>query len=177
MKRLNDYFFSIGQKKDIKQKISMCGKLEAILGNYFLSGAGNPDSDTRILYYDSKVGSCEPVPLITENIVAYIFETDHIAFVREDMLPKVQNDTEEYELLCIPVVSFEADELCIDTETEIPNLFRKIIWIDDDFLSDENIEFDFEAFDMIDSGVTYINPNHFSVMDLFCALQRYVDVN
>ena len=40
------------------------------------------------------------------------------------MLPKVQNDTEEYELLCIPVVSFEADELCIDTETEIPNLFK-----------------------------------------------------
>ena len=55
---------------------------------------------------------------------------------------------------------------------KIPILFENIIWIDDDFLNDENIEFDFEAFDIIDSGEIYINPKHFSVLDLVGALQR-----
>lgn len=43
MKRLNDYFLNVEQRKEKKQWISLCGKLEAIIGNYFLSGAGTPD--------------------------------------------------------------------------------------------------------------------------------------
>lgn len=70
------------------------------------------------------------------------------------------------ELVCVPVASFETDEFYIDIEAKIPILFQNIIWIDDDFLNDENIEFDFEAFDIIDSGEIYINPKHFSVLDL-----------
>ena len=72
----------------------------------------------------------------------------------------------------VPVTSFETDEFYIDIEAKIPILFENIIWIDDDFLNDENIEFDFEAFDIIDSGEIYINPKHFSVLDLVGALQR-----
>lgn len=172
MKKLNDYFCSISQKKEIRQQMSLCGKLEVIIGNYFLSGAGSPDNEIQILYYDPKVGFYDSVPLVKENIVAYIFENENIAFVRENMLSKVKKDTEEYALECIPVSSFETDEFYIDIEAKIPILFKKIIWIDDDFLNDENIKFNFEAFDIIDSGEIYINPKHFSVLDLVSALQR-----
>lgn len=37
-------------------------------------------------------------------------------------------------------------------------------------MSDENIEFDFEAFEIIDSGEKYVNPKHFSVVDIVAAL-------
>ena len=74
------------------------------------------------------------------------------------MLSKVKQDTEEYELFCVPVVSFEIDEFYIDMEAKIPIQFENIIWID------------FEAFDIIDSGEKYINPKHFSVSGLVGAL-------
>ena len=53
MERLNDYLSVNKQKKNINHRISLCGKLEAIIGNYFLSGAGSPDNEIRVLYYDS----------------------------------------------------------------------------------------------------------------------------
>ncbi len=171
MKRLNDYLSVNKQKKDIKHRMSLCGKLEAMIGNYFLSGAGFPDNDIQVLYYDSTVGFYDAVPLEKENIVAYIFENENLAFVRDDMYTKLKKDTEEYELVFIPVHSFEADEFYIDLEMEIPLFLKKILWIDDDFMNDENIEFDFEAFDIIDSGKDYINPNHFSIADLTAVLK------
>lgn len=166
MKRLNDYFITDKRKKDINHRISLCGKLEAIIGNYFLFGAGNPDNDIQILYYDSTVGFYDAIPRVKENIVAYILENENLAFVRQDMHEKLKKDTEEYELVLIPVHSFETEELYIDLEMEMPLLLKDIIWIDDDFMNDENIEFDFEAFDIIDSGEKYINPKHFSVVNL-----------
>lgn len=172
MKRLNDYFFSTSQRKEIEYRMSLCGKLEAMLGNYYLYGAGIPNNNIQVLYYDSTVKFYDVVPLVKENIVAYIFKNENVAFVKEDMLTKLKKDTEEYELVCIPVNSFEKDEFYIDREMKIPLLLKNIIWIDDDFMNDENIEFDFEAFDIIDSGEKYINPKHFSVMDLVNALYR-----
>ncbi len=53
----------------------------------------------------------------------------------------------------------------------LPSFLSKITWISDDFLSDENIDFDFEAFEIIDSGVIYLNPNHFSVMEMITAIK------
>ena len=47
-----------------------------------------------------------------------------------------------------------------------------IRWIDDVFLNDEKIEFDYEAFDIIDSGAEYINPKHFSAKELIRAVTR-----
>lgn len=165
MKRLNDYLSINKQKNDINHRVSLCGKLEAIIGNYFMSGAGNPDNDIRVLYYDSTVGFDDEIPRVKENIVAYIFVNENLAFVREDMYEKLKKDTKEYELILVPVNSFDTDELHIDLEVEIPLFLDNVTWIDDDFLNDENIEFDFEAFDIIDSGEKYINPKHFSVED------------
>lgn len=51
------------------------------------------------------------------------------------------------------------------------NLLELVVWIDDDFMSDENIEFDFEAFDSIDSGEKYLNPKHFSLENSIDTLQ------
>lgn len=171
MKRLNDYLSVDRRKKDIKHRISLCGKLEAIIGNYFLSGAGIPDNDIQVLYYDSTVGFYDTVPLEKENIVAYIFEEENLAFVRDDMYTKIKKDTEEYELEIIPVHSFETDEFYIDLEMEIPFFLKNVVWVDDDFMNDENIKFDFEAFHIIDSGEKYINPMHFSIAKLVAVLR------
>lgn len=165
MKRLNDYFFMKEQQKKSKPRMSLCGKLEAMIGNYFLSGAGVPENNIQILYYDRTVGFYDAVPLKKSNIVAYIIESENLVFVREDMYEKLKKDTEEYELVFIPVHSFDAHELYIDLEMELPLWLKKITWIEDDFLYDENIEFDYEAFDRIDSGEKYVNPKHFSVTD------------
>ena len=37
---------------------------------------------------------------------------------------------------------------------------------------DANIPFDYEAFEIIDSKVDYLNPNHFSVSQLIRLLKR-----
>ena len=37
------------------------------------------------------------------------------------------------------------------------------LWIDDDFLNNEKLEFDYEKFELIDTGIKYLNPKHFSV--------------
>jgi hypothetical protein len=40
------------------------------------------------------------------------------------------------------------------------------------FMLDENIPFDFEAFELLDSKVNYLNPKHFSVSQLVYALNQ-----
>lgn len=171
MKRLNDYFFINQQKKYIKPRMSLCGKLEAMIGNYFLRGAGIPDNDIQVLYYDGTVGFYDVMPLKKENIVAYVLENEKLVFVREDMLEKLKKDIEEYELIFVPVCSFDSHELYIESEMELPSFMRDITWIDDDFMNDENIEFDYDAFEIIDSGKKYVNPKHFSVASLVDSLQ------
>lgn len=47
MIRLNDYFTENKHKKIVNQRMSLCGKLEAMIGNYFLSGAGKLDSGKK----------------------------------------------------------------------------------------------------------------------------------
>ena len=171
MKRLNDYFLNVEQKKEKKQWISLCGKLEAIIGNYFLSGAGTPEEEVEILYYDSKAGEYDMISLVKENVVAYILENETIAFVLMDMLTKFKEDTKEYELVYIPAESFETEEIYIDREMELPRFLESVIWIEDDFMYDDSIEFDCDAFDVIDSGEKYVNPNHFSVKELMNVLR------
>jgi len=185
MKRLNDYFVPTGVDKETEHRISLCGKLEAIIGDYFLAGAGSPDEDIYTLYHDPDIRLGDEGPLVSErffshllggvrlvpeNIVAYILKNEMVAFVREDMAAKVKQDTAEYGLVCIPVASFEADEFFIDTDAEIPGWLKRIVWADDDFLNDAGIAFDFDAFEVIDSGVKYVNPKHFSVLDFIGAL-------
>ena len=49
--------------------------------------------------------------------------------------------------------------------------------IDDDFMNDDTIAFDYDAFDLIDSGIAYLNPCHFSVNQLITALKNYSETS
>ncbi|MDE5931444.1 MAG: transposase, partial [Lachnospiraceae bacterium] len=48
---------------------------------------------------------------------------------------------------------------------QLPPEYKNIVWINDDFMNDDRIEFDYEAFELIDSGVDYLNPGHFSIYE------------
>ena len=151
------------------QWISLCGKLEAIVGNYFVSGAGIPeDWPMQTVYYDPEVDSyTEEVKLIPENIVAFVEANNKWAFVLNSHMEKFKEDTIEYGIKYIGVDSFKDEVLCCSTPDLLPDEFQNIKWIDDDFLNDDSIPFDFEAFAEIDDGVEYLNPKHFSVMQLY----------
>lgn len=150
--------------------ISLCGKLEAYIGNYFLSGASVPDNEIETLYYDSSIDRYDSVELIERNIVAYYIADESIGFVKKEIAEKLKKETEEYGVTYIVVDNFYQELLCVST-ANIPEYLKDIIWIDDDFMSDENITFDFEAFELIDSKVNYLNPKHFSVLQLINALK------
>lgn len=146
------------------QWISLCGHLEAIIGNYFLSQAGNPDAYWYAIYYDSSIDkNNECVEEIDKNLIGYVYCDDRVAFVLNSSLERFINDTVSYNIYCIGVNSL--DEECLEcrnySDYSIPIL--PAIWINDDFLNDENIPFDYEKFELIDEGVTYLNPRHFSV--------------
>jgi hypothetical protein len=73
----------------------------------------------------------------------------------------------------VPIKSFDAEILSqnlVETIMHIPQDFK---WIDDDFMNDDTIAFDYEAFDLIDSGIAYLNPYHFSVNQLISALKNH----
>ena len=48
--------------------ISLCGKLEAYIGNYFLSGASIPDIKIETLYYDASIDKDDSVELIDSKV-------------------------------------------------------------------------------------------------------------
>lgn len=151
--------------------ISLCGKLEAYIGNYFLSGASIPDNKIETLYYDASIDKDDSVELIERNIVAYYMADESIAFVKKEIAQKLKKETEEYGITYIEVDNFYKELLCVST-VNIPEFLQDIIWINDDFMLDENIPFDFEAFELIDSKVNYLNPKHFSVSQLVYALNQ-----
>ena len=68
--------------------ISLCGKLEAYIGNYFLSGASIPDNKIETLYYDASIDKDDSVELIERNIVAYYMADESIAFVKKEIAQK-----------------------------------------------------------------------------------------
>lgn len=73
----------------------------------------------------------------------------------------------------MPVESFDDDVLCVDTN-RLPESLKNILWINDDFLCDEDVIFDDKAFEIIDSGADYLNPKHFSARGF---LLQYVNTN
>lgn len=156
--------------REIVPWISLCGKL-AYIGNYFLSGVWVPENEIETLYYDSSIGRDDCVDLIEKNIVAYYIEDESIGFVKKDISEKLKKESEEYGITYIVVEDFYQELLCIDKEN-IPEYLKDIIWIDDDFMSDADIDFDYEAFERIDSKVDYLNPKHFSVSQLIRVLQN-----
>ncbi len=48
--------------------ISLCGKLEAYIGNYFLAGASIHDNKIETLYYDASIDKDGSVELIDSKV-------------------------------------------------------------------------------------------------------------
>lgn len=150
--------------------ISLCGKLEAFIGGYFLSNV-LPESKVETLYYDATIDNIyDAVDTIEKNIVAYFVNNESIAFVKSEVIEKLKKETEEYEITYVEVNDFYQEILFVD-KGNVPDYLQEIIWIDDDFLSDDKLDFDYEAFELIDSKVSYLNPKHFSVYQMVCALE------
>lgn len=150
---------------------SLCAKLEYYIGNYFVAGEGNPEETIYTIYFDPTVDREKCVQQSPDKIVAYVTSDYKYAFVLERIFDKFASDTFEYGFAYIPVQDFKEKEFFIEISNDIPDLFRNITWIDDDFLDNGNIEFDYEAFYKIDDGIRYINPNHFSVNELIFFLK------
>ena len=78
-------------------------------------------------------------------------------------LEKFINDTVDYDIHYVGVDSL--DKECIECRryTDYCEHILPAFWIDDDFLNNEKLAFDYEKFELIDAGVKYLNPKHFSV--------------
>lgn len=84
MIELNEYMIRSEKRKPGKAKISLSGKLEGIIGNYFVSGEGTCNKDLHWLtvYYDSSIDTyTEAVELVPSNIVAYVSSDYRWGFV------------------------------------------------------------------------------------------------
>lgn len=167
---LNDYFHS--DIKANKGSISVTGKLEAYVGNYYVYGEGIPRETIFRIYYDPNVGLYDGVETKKENLIALMTEDYEYAFVKESLFQKFREDISEYNTTIIPVGDFDKQECSVDENGYLPDFLSNVRWIRDDFLSDENIEFDFEAFELIDDGVEYLNPDHFSVNEMIMYIGR-----
>ncbi len=168
---LNNYFHH--DKLANKGTISVSGKLEAFIRNYYVSGEGCPGETVLLIYYDPKIDSYyNAVECIKENLIACMSADYEYAFVKEPLLQKFKNDIKEYNTTIIPIKDFDIQECRIDETAYLPEFLSKISWIRDDFLSDENIDFDYEAFERIDDGIEYLNPDHFSVNEMISIVRN-----
>ncbi len=64
----------LDRKEQQTRQISLCGKLEAIVGHYDLAGVGLYDIET--LYYDPNVGMYDVISKSKDKIVAYFLENN-----------------------------------------------------------------------------------------------------
>ncbi len=143
--------------------ISLSGMLEFISENYFVENDTYQIGFNWItVYYNPQINYIRDLQNPKkEDIIAYVSSNYQIAFVLDKYVGAFKQDTKAYNMKYISVNSFNDKILfCSDTA-----LFSDIVWIDDDFMTNENISFDFESFYLIDDGIKYINPKHFSVID------------
>ena len=176
MKDLCQYFTSNTQYLK-EYHMSISGKLEAIVGNYLVSGEGNPEEILYAVYFDASVDSFyNAVECREENLIAVVTSDYAYAFVLDSMLDMFCKDTKEYGITYIPVTGFEKKEFMLSKYDTLPEFMSNVRWIRDDFLYDDSIEFDFVAFEEIDNGTDYLNPDHFSVKELVYYIQRHRNV-
>ena len=157
------------QKEKPPVSISLFGKLEAIVGGYFLSEVtcGVFRGLWNSLYFDpSGQWERDGVKTIPENLIGYVDLKERWAFILERYREKFLGDTLEYSLSCIGVPSLDEEVLFCTCTDHLPEEFSSILWINDDFLSNERLPFDFHLFDLIEEGRPYLNPKHFSVKQL-----------
>lgn len=169
MLELTKYIHSQWKEKTCKADISLSGMLEGLIGNYFVSGEGSwyKDFHWLTIYYDSNIDTyTEAVEMLPANIVAYVSSDYRWGFVLSSHVQKFSKDISNYRTSCIPVPDFECELLQCSHTDLLPDEFSNILWINDDFMDDENIPFDYDSFALIDEGVHYLNPKHFSVTQL-----------
>lgn len=166
---LTEYINSQDRKETCKAELSLSGMLEVFIGNYFVSGegTGNKNFHWLIIYYDPDIDThTDAVETIPSNIVAYVSCDYRWGFVLSSHIQKFRKDILNYGITCISVPDFECEHLQCSRTDLLPYEYSDILWIDDDFMNDENIPFDYDSFDLIDEGVHYLNPRHFSVAQL-----------
>ena len=155
--------------------ISLSGWLEAMVGNYYVYSEGRGDGDFYwiTIYYDADIDTLyEAVEAISAKIVAYVSSDYRWGFVLSKHIQKFQEDTANYGMRYIPISDFGRELLQCSHIDLLPREFSGIVWIDDDFMDDENIPFDFDSFSLIDKGVPYLNPKHFSVVQLMRVMEK-----
>lgn len=147
-------------------------QLEALVGGYSVWGEGETvcaKENWMVVHYDETVDPSdywwEDVVKL-ENLVAIISEQDSLALVWEKYAEKFKADTKGFGYSYVGFPSLIDEVCCCSNPVMLPEIFQKVVWINDDFLYDENIEFDFAAFVKIDDGVQFVNPAHFSVEQL-----------
>ena len=165
----------INNKTPHNSSMSLGGKLEAIIGNYFLSEItyGVLRGLWNTIYFDPDIDSeIECVECIPENLIGYVDRKERWAIILDKHLKRFKKDTAEYELQYLTVPSLQEKILQCSHVDSLPSEFSKLLWIDDDFMDDENIPFDFVKFAIIDEGRDYLNPKHFSVNQLIKFTQQ-----
>lgn len=169
MLELTKYIQSQEKRETSRADISLSGMLEVFVGNYYVSGEGTENNDFHWLtiYYDPDIDTCtSAVKMVPANIVAYVSSDYRWGFVLSGHIRKFSKDISNYEISCIPVPDFECELLqCAHTDL-LPCEFSRILWLNDDFMDDEKIPFDYGSFALIDEGAHYLNPKHFSVTQL-----------
>ena len=156
-------------KKDKQCTMSLMGKLEAIVGNYFLSEMtfGIYRGLWNMVYFDPDIDSeIQEVACTPKNLIGYVDREERWAFILDQWMQKFQDDTAEYGLRYISVPSLQQKILQCNHTDNLVCEFSGIVWIDDDFMNDEKVPFDFKQFAIIDTGKRYLNPKHFSVDEL-----------
>ena len=172
MKAIDDFLEY--KPKPHQPAISLCGKLEGIIGNYFVSQVTNGifDGLWYSIYYDSSVDYLKEAVKRDHNLIGYVDKSIRWAFVLEKHSQKFKEDTAEYGLTYIEVPSFEQEILQCHHPDDLPSEFADILWIDDDFLNDDMLPFDFDLFARIDAGESYLNPKQFSVNQFVSSTQK-----
>lgn len=163
------------RKKHSTDKVSLFGKLEAIIGGYFLSEVtdGIFGGLWNTVYFDQNVkDGLGEVKCSSENIIGYVDREERWAIILDKNMKKFKEDTREYGMQYIGVPSLQQKVLQCSHTDNLPGEFSGILWIDDDFMNDPNIPFDHESFLMMDTGERYLNPRHFSADELIRFTQQ-----
>lgn len=113
--------------------ISLCGKLEGIVGNYFVSQVTNGifDGLWYSVYCDPSVDYLKEAIKRDRNLIGYVDKYIRWAFILDNRSQKFKEDTAEYGLTYIEVPSFEQEILQCHHPDDLPSEFADILWIDD----------------------------------------------
>lgn len=106
--------------------------------------------------------------LSDKKIAAYVSEDYKTAFVLDEFYEHFKEITKEYEsnLNYISVKSFD-DEFFVSDINKLPKEFEWIIWLDDEFMDNNDVPFNYEAYEnIIEPKLPYLNPKRFTVLEL-----------